>query len=157
MCVIVTASSKSKKAKWRKWADQKLEPKKSAAASTTDVSATAAEPDPAQLPIAEVAQPQPLSATPDAASSKSSRKVEATGNDVSPFVLSDIAQARLIIHLHVPHVLACLPTKSLKSAALCFFWANDSIEALHVRQCNPSESGGRLYSALQGLWQNAMR
>lgn len=50
-------SSKSKKAKWRKWADQQLDPKK--AASKVPVTA-AAVPDARQLPISEIAEPSSL-------------------------------------------------------------------------------------------------
>lgn len=97
MCVGTAASSKSKKAKWRKWADQKLERKK-AAVSTADVSATAAEPDPSQLPIAEITQPQPSSGSTDAATLESARKVETTGIEVAPAGPSDDVLQNSTVH-----------------------------------------------------------
>jgi hypothetical protein len=52
---LITASSKSKKAQWRKWADQKLDPLKPAS-SSPDAVTTAALPDARQLPKSEIAE-----------------------------------------------------------------------------------------------------
>lgn len=77
------ASSKSKKAKWRKWADQKLEPKKAAASASDIAAVTAAVPDPSQLSISEIPRPQ-LAGAKGSALSEAARKMTAKATGKAP-------------------------------------------------------------------------